>query len=125
MAHAATPTTQALLAIADQVFPVIVAKSTKTKSTKTNVSSLAFTAIVLEAAVTAILVTEATFATVPSMNAESILAIIEAYALIVPMVTSADVYPELGVKTANKTTMTALTTLALTESALMTSTAIG
>jgi hypothetical protein len=35
---------------------------------------------VLEAAVTAILVTEATFAIVPSMNAESILAIIEAYA---------------------------------------------
>ena len=85
--------------IADQVFPVIVAKSTKT-----NVSSLAFTVIVLEAAVTAILVTEATFATVPSMNAESILAIIEAYALIVPMVTSAGVYPELGVNTVNKTT---------------------
>ena len=120
MARAATLTTQALLAIADQVFPVIVARSTKT-----NVSSLAFTAIVLEAAVTAILVTEASFAIVPSMNAESILAIIEAYALIVPMVTSAGVYPELGVKTANKTTMTALTTLALTESALMTSTAIG
>lgn len=109
-----------MLAIADQVFLVIVAKSTKN-----NVSSLVFTAIVLEVAVTAILVMEVTFAIVPSMNAELILAIIEAYALIVPMVTSADVYLELGVKTANKTTMTALTTLALTESALMTSTVIG
>ena len=75
MVHAATPTTQALLAIADQVFPVIVARSTKT-----NVSSLAFTAIVLEAAVTAILVSEASFAIIPLLHAESILAIIEAYA---------------------------------------------
>ena len=75
---------------------------------------------------TVIMAMEDSFVIVPSTYVVLILAIIRAdvsLTVINPMVTNANAYLALGAKIVNKTPMTALTTLVLTENALTKSTA--
>ena len=126
--RAEIPTIQDLPANVVQDIQVIDAKLRKINVSITTI--LVSMVIVSEAPTlsnaTVIMAMEDSFVIVPSTYVVLILAIIRAdvsLTVINPMVTNANAYLALGARIVNKTPMTALTTLVLTENALTKSTA--